>query len=85
MRALVLIAFLALIGMTSSASARDYPVCLRVYTNYHDWYDECSYTSIAQCQMSASGRSAQCMENPFYAGPARQPAPRARNHRRPHR
>ena len=43
-----------------------YPVCLQVWgpANYY----ECQYTSLAQCNMSASGRAAQCMINPYFAG-----------------
>jgi len=33
-----------------------YPVCLRVHAHYY----ECSYTSLPQCNASASGRAAQC-------------------------
>jgi hypothetical protein len=42
-----------------------YPVCLRLYdrTNYY----ECRYTSQPQCNASASGRSAQCVINPYFA------------------
>ncbi|NVN86340.1 MAG: DUF3551 domain-containing protein [Rhodopseudomonas sp.] len=43
------------------------PVCLHVYGPVS--YDECRYTSIAQCQVSASGRPASCIVNPFYAEP----------------
>jgi hypothetical protein len=45
----------------------DYPVCLQVFgpANYFD----CRYTSIPQCQMTASGRAAQCVVNPYFAGP----------------
>jgi hypothetical protein len=50
-----------------------YPVCLQVYQGWNDYYFECGYTSMAQCQMSASGRSAQCIVNPYYAG--RKPVP----------
>jgi Protein of unknown function (DUF3551) len=49
----------------------NYPVCLQVYQGWNDYYFECGYTSLAQCQMSASGRSAQCIVNPYYAGPRR--------------
>jgi hypothetical protein len=45
-----------------------YPVCLQVYQGFTDYYFECGYTSIAQCNMSASGRAAQCIVNPYYAG-----------------
>lgn len=47
----------------------NYPVCLQIYTGWHDFYFECAYTSLAQCNMSASGRSAQCVVNPYYAKP----------------
>ncbi|MBT1517580.1 DUF3551 domain-containing protein [Bradyrhizobium sp. SRL28] len=43
-----------------------YPVCLRVYGPAT--YYECSYTSLPQCNASASGRSAQCVVNPYFAG-----------------
>ena len=43
MRKTLLIGMLGLLGLADVAQARDYPVCLRVYQNYHDWYDECSY------------------------------------------
>jgi hypothetical protein len=42
-----------------------YPVCLHVYGPAT--YYECSYTSIAQCNLSASGRGAQCVTNPYAA------------------
>jgi hypothetical protein len=45
-----------------------YPVCLQVYQGFTDYYFECGYTSLAQCNMSASGRAAQCIVNPYYAG-----------------
>src|SRR4029450_8636609 len=42
-----------------------YPVCLHVYGPVT--YYECGYTSIPQCNASASGRSAQCVVNPYWA------------------
>ena len=59
-----------------------YPVCLQVYQGMTDFYFECSYTSLEQCNASASGRSAQCIVNPYYAGP--KTAPPGRKHRRHH-
>ena len=46
-----------------------YPVCLQVYQGFVDYYFECAYQTMAQCQMSASGRAASCVVNPYYAGP----------------
>jgi Protein of unknown function (DUF3551) len=54
-----------------------YPVCLHVYrANYY----ECSYTSLPQCNASASGRAAQCVINPYFAS-AQGPAGYRRHHR----
>jgi hypothetical protein len=55
-----------------------YPVCLQVWgpANYY----ECSYTSLPQCNESASGRAAQCVINPYFAS-AQAPAG-YRHHRR---
>ena len=50
--------------------APGYPVCLHVWR--HNYYD-CSYTSLPQCNASASGRPAQCVINPYLAG-AQEPA-----------
>ena len=43
-----------------------YPVCLHVYGRAS--YYECRYTSLPQCNASASGRSAQCDINPYCTG-----------------
>jgi hypothetical protein len=45
-----------------------YPVCLRVYGPAT--YNECNYTSMAQCKATASGRAAECYPNAFTAAPA---------------
>jgi hypothetical protein len=44
-----------------------YPVCLHVWDTGADYY-ECSYTSLPQCNASASGRAAGCIINPYFAG-----------------
>jgi hypothetical protein len=57
-----------------------YPVCLHAYGLMgSNWY-ECSYTSLPQCNASASGRGFTCVINPYYAG-AGEPAG-YRRHRR---
>jgi hypothetical protein len=63
---------------TVPAQAGDYPVCLRVYGPAS--YNECNYTSIAQCKATASGRAAECYPNAFAAAPI--PAPGGRAYRR---
>ena len=59
-----------------------YPVCLQVYRGFVDYYFECAYTSLAQCNMSASGRAASCVINPYYAGGKAKPGRRDRKPRR---
>ena len=60
------------IGMLSTGPAGaqtydpTYPICLHVYGPAT--YYECRYTSLAQCNASASGRAAQCDINPYFAG-----------------
>ncbi|XUM22987.1 DUF3551 domain-containing protein [Bradyrhizobium oligotrophicum S58] len=46
-----------------------FPVCMKVYDGSlggGEWID-CSYTSLPQCQATASGRAAMCLMNPYYA------------------
>ena len=83
MRSLVLaIVAIGTISVAAPASAQsydpNYPVCLRVYGPIT--YNECRYTSLAQCAASASGRAAQCTVNPFAANAYQEPR-RTRRHR----
>lgn len=83
--ALIILAVVAVLK-TVPAQAQtydpNYPVCLQVYQGFVDYYFECRYTSMAQCQASASGRAAQCVVNPYYAKPVPRKKRRAS---RPHR
>lgn len=47
-----------------------YPVCIHTYGNILGDRIDCSYTSLAQCGLSASGLPAMCIVNPYYAGAA---------------
>jgi Protein of unknown function (DUF3551) len=73
-RAPALAVAVAAATLTLAAPARaqtydpDFPVCLQVYQGFVDYYFECRYYTMAQCQMSASGRSASCVVNPYYKG-----------------
>jgi hypothetical protein len=42
-----------------------YPVCLQRYGTEGSSIS-CRYVSLAQCQVVASGRAAQCITNPYY-------------------
>jgi hypothetical protein len=57
----------------------NYPVCLHVYGPIN--YYECGYWSLPQCAISASGRAAQCVVNPYFANGYREPP--VRRHRHP--
>ena len=49
-----------------------YPVCIEVFGGrFGGNYIDCSYTSLAQCRATASGRAAMCSINPYYAAPVR--------------
>ena len=45
----------------------DYPICLQTFGRNGNSI-ACGYTSMGQCRMSASGRAAQCVTNPYFAG-----------------
>jgi Protein of unknown function (DUF3551) len=68
-------AMASMILLASPAKAQTYdpayPVCLQVYQGFVDYYFECAYQTMGQCQASASGRYASCVVNPYYAGPKR--------------
>ncbi|MFL6790566.1 MAG: DUF3551 domain-containing protein [Bradyrhizobium sp.] len=81
MRILAL-AILTITTVLTTAPARTqtydpaYPVCLRAHGHYY----ECRYTSLPQCNASASGRAALCVINPYFASAGE--APDYRRHRR---
>ncbi|QPF82039.1 DUF3551 domain-containing protein [Bradyrhizobium genosp. L] len=85
MRSLFLATVALGILVSAPANAQKYdstsPVCKRNYR----WGGEdtdCGYTSMAQCQASASGLGAMCIDNPYYAGPSpAHPGKPARRHR----
>ena len=67
-------ATMLLVGPAAAQTyAPGYPVCLHVYGPVS--YYECRYNSLAQCNLSASGRAAQCIVNP-YAASAEEPVAR---------
>ncbi|SHL95582.1 Protein of unknown function [Bradyrhizobium lablabi] len=81
------LAILAIATASMAGSARaqtydpSYPVCLHVYGKAT--YYECRYTSLAQCNLSASGRAAQCLVNPYFASAYQEPYGRyPKRHRR---
>jgi hypothetical protein len=77
---LILMSGTALAPASASAQTYDpgYPVCIQTYGRDGNSI-ECGYTSLAQCNTSASGRAAQCITNPYFA--RRQGESRHRGHR----
>ena len=47
----------------------NWPVCLHAFGREVEYF-ECTFTSLPQCNASASGRNAMCIINPYYAGRA---------------
>ena len=64
---LLLAGFCVLDPAVTPASAQAYapgfPICLRVYGIIT--YTDCSYTTLPQCNATASGRAAKCLVNPY--------------------
>jgi hypothetical protein len=77
---LVLAATMTLSAASAHAQTYDpnYPICLQTFGRNGN-YIACGYTSMQQCRLSASGRAAQCIINPYFAGA--NPG-RTRRHRR---
>ncbi|MBV9531719.1 MAG: DUF3551 domain-containing protein [Bradyrhizobium sp.] len=73
---------LASAPVTAQTYDPNFPVCLQVYAP-RGGYIECAYTSLAQCALSASGRAAQCLVNPFWT--QAYPQTPGRTYRRRHR
>lgn len=78
-------AILTAAAVAAAAPARaqtydpDYPVCMQVFGRIS--YFDCRYTSLPQCNATASGRSAECLINPYYVYSRSKPAVQ---HRRRH-
>ena len=72
-----LAAGVATLAGSGPAAAQDYPYCLS--GSGYGYLGDCSYSTFAQCQASASGRQAYCSTNPSFAYAEQ---PRYRHHRR---
>jgi hypothetical protein len=83
-RTLTALTILAIGTITTAGPVRaqtydpSYPVCLHVFGRVG--YYECRYSSLPQCAMSASGRSADCVVNPYFTNAYQQSPPH--RHRR---
>jgi hypothetical protein len=67
-------AILSVAPATAQRYDPNYPVCLQKWGESGFTAIDCSYTSLDQCRMTTSGRSATCYANPYWAQ-ARQVSP----------
>jgi hypothetical protein len=60
---------MTLAGASVQAQTYDpnYPICLQT-CGLDGNSIECGYTSMDQCRLTASGRAAQCITSPYFAG-----------------
>jgi hypothetical protein len=70
---LTLLAVLSAVPAKAQTYGGNFPVCLQIYLRDGARNIECSYSSMEQCRATASGLSAMCLINPYYAN-AREPA-----------
>src|SRR5262249_26618830 len=74
----IIVTAMMLTASAASAQTYDprYPVCVQV-ASPDGTSIGCGYSTMAQCQASASGRGAQCFANPYYAPAEKKPSRRA--------
>jgi uncharacterized protein DUF3551 len=63
--AFMLLAIAAIVA-ASPVTARDYPFCIKG-CDFGSGRGDCSFSSLSQCQATASGLAATCVQNPYFA------------------
>jgi hypothetical protein len=53
------------VSVAMPAAAREFPYCIRG-CDFGAGAGDCSFSSLAQCQATASGRDAYCAANPYF-------------------
>ena len=78
-----LLALMAAFAVSAAmpAAAREFPYCIKG-CDFGAGGGDCSFSSLAQCQASASGRDASCAANPYFNPKADMQADRSRQHGR---
>jgi hypothetical protein len=72
-------AILSAVPATAQRYDPRYPVCLQTWEWGGSTYINCSFASLDQCRMTASGLSGMCYANPYWAqGRQAPPADRRR-------
>ena len=62
-RALLVLSAICAASFATPGAARDLPYCIK---GCDFGAGDCSFSSLAQCQASASGRDATCAANPYF-------------------
>jgi hypothetical protein len=67
MRSILLLSAALLVLGTVPGTARDYPVCSRIYGNGQSGTLRCDFANFRQCQATVSGQRGDCVRNPLMA------------------
>jgi hypothetical protein len=78
-----LLALMAAFAVSAAmpATAREFPYCIKG-CDFGAAGGDCSFSSLAQCQATASGRDAYCAANPYFNAKAEMQTDRSRQSRR---
>ena len=69
------------VSIATPASAGEFPYCIKG-CDFGAGAGDCSFSSLAQCQATASGRDASCAANPYFNARADMQPDRSRQSRR---
>ena len=74
-----LLALMAAIAMSAAmpAAVREFPYCIKG-CDFGAGAGDCSFSTLAQCQATASGRDASCAANPYFNAKAEMQTDRSR-------
>ena len=75
------IAVLGMVTASAPANAGGYPYCIKG-CDFGAGAGDCSFSSLAQCQATASGRDATCDANPYFNAKVDMQTDRSRQSRR---
>jgi hypothetical protein len=80
-QALVAAGAVSAAAVAMPAAAREFPYCIKG-CDFGAGAGDCSFSSLAQCQATASGRDAYCAANPYFNAKADVQTDRSRQQRR---
>jgi hypothetical protein len=80
-RLALMVAFAVSAAVAMPAAAREFPYCIKG-CDFGAGVGDCSFSTLAQCQATASGRDASCAANPYFNAKADMQTDRNRQHGR---